>query len=153
MIGNDIVDLLQAAKDSNWQRNGFLDKLFTPEEQFLISSDIHPPMMVWLLWSMKESAYKIDSRETKLRLFAPVKLVCKNLIIHDSNATGNVWCNDRIYYTRSQFNEDYVHTLAAEQEDELDRASVQIMDYHKEYRISNPQSVSHHGRYLALAYL
>lgn len=153
MIGNDIVDLLQAAKDSNWQRNGFLDKLFTAEEQFLISSDIHPPMMVWLLWSMKESAYKIDSRETKLRLFAPVKLVCKNLIVHDSQATGNVWCNDRIYYTRSQFNEDYVHTLAGEQEDDLDRASVQIMDYHQEYRISNPQSVSHHGRYLALAYL
>lgn len=153
MIGNDIVDLLQAAKDSNWQRNGFLDKLFTAEEQFLISSDIHPPMMVWLLWSMKESAYKIDSRETKLRLFAPVKLVCKNLIVHDSQATGNVWCNDRIYYTRSQFNEDYVHTLAGEQEDDLDRASVQIMDYHEEYRISNPQSVSHHGRYLALAYL
>lgn len=153
MIGNDIVDLLQAAKDSNWQRNGFLDKLFTAEEQFLISSDIHPPMMVWLLWSMKESAYKIDSRETKLRLFAPVKLICKNLIIHENHATGNVWCNDRIYYTRSQFNEDYIHTLAGELEDELDRASVQIMDYHREYRISNPQSVSHHGRYLALAYL
>lgn len=153
MIGNDIVDLLQAAKDSNWQRNGFLDKLFTPEEQFLISSDIHPPKMVWLLWSMKESAYKIDSRETKLRLFAPVKLVCKNLIIHDDNATGNVWCSERIYYTKSQFNTDYIHTLASEQEDQLNIASVRIMDYHNEYRISNPQSVSHHGRYLALAYL
>jgi phosphopantetheinyl transferase (holo-ACP synthase) len=153
MIGNDIVDLMQAGKDSNWQRNGFLDKLFTPEEQFLISSDIHPPMMIWLLWSMKESAYKINSRETKLRLFAPVKLVCKNLIIHNNKAAGNVLCDELLYYTQSQISEDYIHTLAADQEDELGRASVKIMDYHKEYRISNPQSVSHHGRYLALAYL
>lgn len=153
MIGNDIVDLLQAAKDSNWQRKGFLDKLFTPEEQFMISSDIHPPLMIWLLWSMKESAYKINSRETKLRLFAPAKLVCNNLIILNKKATGHVTCEDKAYYTSSEINEDYIHTVAAENEGELAHAQVKIMDYHMEYKASNPQSVSHHGRYLALAYL
>ena len=35
MIGNDIVDLKQAAKDSNWQRPRFLDKVFTKHEQDL----------------------------------------------------------------------------------------------------------------------
>ncbi|WP_332368793.1 hypothetical protein [Spirosoma telluris] len=29
MIGNDIVDLTQAKQESNWQRKGFLHKLFT----------------------------------------------------------------------------------------------------------------------------
>ncbi|HKG06801.1 MAG TPA: 4'-phosphopantetheinyl transferase superfamily protein [Pedobacter sp.] len=153
MIGNDIVDLLQAAKDSDWQRKGFLDKLFTSEEQFLISSDIHPPLMVWLLWSMKESAYKINSRETKLRLFAPVKLVCNNLIIHDNKATGNVTYEGRLYYTESEISVNYIHTLAADVPEEIERAKVSIMDFHTDYKSSNPQSVSHHGRYLALAYL
>lgn len=153
MIGNDIVDLLQAAKDSDWQRKGFLDKLFTSEEQFLISSDVHPPLMIWLLWSMKESAYKINSRVTKLRFFAPVKLICNNLIIHNNKATGNVQYDDHLYYTSSEIHPDYIHTLAADRPEELNLAEISIMDYHTGYRKGNPQSVSHHGRYLALAYL
>jgi phosphopantetheinyl transferase (holo-ACP synthase) len=154
MIGNDIVDLVQAATDSNWQRKGFLEKLFTSEEQFLISSDIHPPMMVWLLWSMKESAYKINSRATKLRLFAPVKLVCNNLIVLSNKATGTVHYEDQTYFTASEVHENnYVHTLASDVKQELDAARIEIMDFHTGYKSSNPQSVSHHGRYLALAYL
>ncbi|RZM18358.1 MAG: 4'-phosphopantetheinyl transferase superfamily protein, partial [Pedobacter sp.] len=53
MIGNDIVDLLQASKDSDWNRKGYLDKIFTEEEQFLIASEMHSSLVVWLLWSMK----------------------------------------------------------------------------------------------------
>ena len=33
MVGNDIVDLAEAKKASNWQRPRFLEKLFTPNEQ------------------------------------------------------------------------------------------------------------------------
>ena len=36
MIGNDIVDIAEAKKDSNWQRSRFLDKLFTSKEQQLV---------------------------------------------------------------------------------------------------------------------
>lgn len=154
MIGNDIVDLVQADKDSNWQRKGFLDKLFTTEEQFLISSDIQAPLMVWLLWSMKEAAYKINSRQSKLRLFAPIKLICNNLIVLNDKATGQVFYEEQVYFTTTEIHgHDYVHTLASDQKPELDEARISIMNFQTGYRATNPDSVSHHGRYLALAYL
>lgn len=154
MIGNDIVDLVQAAIDSNWKRKGYLDKIFNNEEQFMISSGICPTLMVWLLWSMKESAYKIYSRETKLREFAPLKLKCNNLIIHDDKATGNVFYEDEVYYTESFFDKNYVHTIASTKQEELEKVEIKITDQAPpDYKITNPNSVSHHGAYLALVYL
>jgi hypothetical protein len=38
VIGNDIVDLALARKESNWKRPGYLNKIFTTKEQLLISS-------------------------------------------------------------------------------------------------------------------
>ena len=59
MIGNDIVDLALAKKESNWKRNRFLDKIFTQKEQLLIANAINPEIMIWNLWTRKEAAYKI----------------------------------------------------------------------------------------------
>mgnify|MGYP003583470498 CR=1 FL=1 len=42
MIGNDIVDLVLAKKESNWKRNRFLDKIFTIKEQVLIVDAENP---------------------------------------------------------------------------------------------------------------
>ncbi|MHA4894959.1 4'-phosphopantetheinyl transferase family protein [Pedobacter sp. PWIIR3] len=153
MIGNDIVDLQQAAHESNWKRPGYLDKLFTTEEQFLISSAIQPEIMVWLLWTMKESAYKIESRSNKLREFAPVRLVCNNLIIHENNATGNVTYGDQIYFTNSVILDEYIHTIAAFTSEELYMVRIAITTpVNDNFRVTNPSSISHHGKYLALAY-
>ena len=69
MIGNDIVDLKQAAKDSSWKRPRFLDKIFTPREQQLIWSAKDQDQMVWLLWSMKEAAYKVNVQQFGKRFF------------------------------------------------------------------------------------
>jgi phosphopantetheinyl transferase (holo-ACP synthase) len=153
MIGNDIVDLAQAKEDSNWKRPGYLEKLFTTEEQFLISSNIQPESMIWLLWTMKESAYKISSRRSKLREFAPVKLCCNNLIIHDNTATGNVTYNQQLYFTSSIIEEFYIHTIAATNLEELGLVTMEIIETENHrLRINNPDSVSHHGRFIAFAY-
>jgi phosphopantetheinyl transferase (holo-ACP synthase) len=153
MIGNDIVDLAQAEEDSNWKRPGYLEKLFTTEEQFLISSNIQPESMIWLLWTMKESAYKISSRRSKLREFAPVKLCCNNLIIHENTATGNVTYNQQLYFTSSIIEEFYIHTIAATTLEELGLVTMEIIETENhQLRINNPDSVSHHGRFIAFAY-
>lgn len=153
MIGIDIVDLAQAEQDSNWKRPGYLDKLFTSEEQFMIASDIQPNIMVWLLWTMKESAYKIESGKNKLREFAPVKLLCSNLIIYDDIATGNVTYGDHLYFTKSMILQNYIHTIAAPTKEILESIRIEIStNSGQEYRLNNPASVSHHGRFLALAY-
>ncbi|MGY4384402.1 phosphopantetheinyl transferase (holo-ACP synthase) [Pedobacter sp. UYP24] len=153
MIGNDIVDLQQAEQDSNWKRPGYLDKLFTSEEQFLIASAVHPDVMVWLLWTMKESTYKIESKTNKLHEFAPVKLICNNLIIHEDTATGNVTYGNQVYFTKSILLTEYIHTIAGLTSEELDAVRIAITTpIIENYRINNPSSISHHGKYLALAY-
>ncbi|WP_034060514.1 4'-phosphopantetheinyl transferase family protein [Lacinutrix jangbogonensis] len=108
MIGNDIVDLQQAAKDSNWQRPRFLDKVFTKEEQKLISNSEDKHQMVWLLWSMKEAAYKVNVQQFEKRFFNPKRLVCKLF----SFEKGMVSIDNESYFTSSEITEDYVYTVA-----------------------------------------
>jgi phosphopantetheinyl transferase (holo-ACP synthase) len=152
MIGVDIVDLQQARLDSNWRRKGYLDKLFTATEQSLIAAAPDADQMVWLLWTMKESAYKIDSRKTGLRSFAPVKLVCSEVVIDGANATGMVSYRTERYYTHSELHQDYIRTIASGTPAALQNAEVKITGLYPDYKSSNPQCVSHHGRYLALAF-
>ena len=76
MIGNDVIDIIQSRYESNWQRKGFLQKIFTTDEQLLINKALNTEIIVWVLWSMKEAAYKIYNRQTKTRAYIPQKLVC-----------------------------------------------------------------------------
>lgn len=62
MIGNDVIDILQTRRESNWRRRGFIAKLFNDEEQLLIEKSTDPESMLWILWSMKEAAYKVYNR-------------------------------------------------------------------------------------------
>jgi phosphopantetheinyl transferase (holo-ACP synthase) len=156
MIGNDLVDLQQADKDSNWGRKGFIEKVFTASEQFLINSATQPAQMVWLLWSMKEAAYKIHTRDSKMRSFAPTSIQCNNLVLHEHTASGVVFYEGDVYYTQTEINSNYIHTLAAQQLEHLPQIEVVIEQYDPSntgYRLKNPNCVSHHGRYLALVFI
>ncbi|MDP5081081.1 MAG: 4'-phosphopantetheinyl transferase superfamily protein [Winogradskyella sp.] len=77
MIGNDIVDLAEAKRMSNWQRPGFLEKLFTPQEQQLIQNSEQQFLMVWRLWSMKEAAYKLYTQLHPSRFYNPKQFHCE----------------------------------------------------------------------------
>ncbi|MDG5491005.1 4'-phosphopantetheinyl transferase superfamily protein [Psychroserpens sp. SPM9] len=106
MIGNDIVDLKHSA--SNWKRQRFLDKVFTKKEQFLVLSSENQHQMFWLLWSMKEAAYKVYVQQFGERFFNPKRLVCALI----SEAKGIVSINNIKYVTISEITEDYVYTIA-----------------------------------------
>lgn len=108
MIGNDLVDLKLAAKQSNWQRKGFLDKLFTSKEQEYILNSSDSFKTVWLLWSMKESAYKAYLQIHGDRFFAPKNLAC-HLI---SKNKGTVLINNELFYTKSEIGEGFIYTVA-----------------------------------------
>lgn len=108
MIGNDIVDLKQAAKDSNWNRSRFLDKVFTTHEQTIISSSVDHHQMVWLLWSMKEAAYKAYVREYKHVFFNPKRLECHLGL----NNEGVVNVDEKRYVTNSVLTSEYIHSTA-----------------------------------------
>ncbi len=78
MIGNDIVDVRQARQESNWRRPRYLEKIFTREEQQRIEAAEAPDLMVWLLWSCKEAAYKRWASQTSQRSFIPKKIAVRD---------------------------------------------------------------------------
>ena len=156
MIGNDIVDLETAQRESNWKRNHFLDKIFTPEEQLLIMNSEAPELMVWNLWSRKEAAYKIYNRDTKIRGYFPTKLIC----FYKTANLGTVSINNCLYYTQTTITKSYIHTVAVSQKEDLNKI-IQLDNntkIHKDQRIPYmidpitnskiPVSISHHGRFI-----
>ena len=154
MLGNDIVDLDLAKIQSNWRRKNYLDKIFTAEEQLLISSAKRPDEMVWLLWSMKESAYKIYNRKTGTRNFAPKSLNCR-VYASVSEIKGRVSIDNDTYFTKSDIQLQYIHTIAAPVYNRLEEIKVAIYElpnHPRDYKSTKPGSVSHHGQYLALVY-
>jgi len=108
MIGNDIVDLLKASNDSNWQRPRFLDKVFTEAEQQMILNAKDQSQMVWLLWSMKEAAYKVYVQQFGKRFFNPKRLVCK---LYPKNK-GTVNVEFVKYKTYSLIDKNFIHSIA-----------------------------------------
>lgn len=109
MIGNDVVDLALARKESNWRRSGYLQKIFTVNEQLLIESSSDPELLVWEFWSRKEAAYKIYNRETGIRAFIPKELEC----FSRDNSEDFVLCKGNYYFTRTVLQNDCLHSIAA----------------------------------------
>ena len=115
MIGNDIVDFNTSALQSNWQRRGFMDKLFSEKEQNLILNSEFPERELWLLWAMKESTYKAHQRRFKLpRSFNPKQFICEIITEDNSSAIGKVQIGDFSYNSQTDIGEDYLHCIASQ---------------------------------------
>lgn len=155
MIGNDIVDLVLAKKESNWRRKGFLDKIFTPKEQLLISNMVDPEVMVWNLWTRKEAAYKIYNRETGVRGYFPLQLEC----FYENSISGTVCIKGKTYFTKTEISEDSIHTIAVLNIANFDSikavAATEIISKIHEIpfvtdsfsKTKKAVSISHHGRF------
>lgn len=161
MIGNDVIDIVQSRLESNWKRQGVLEKIFTKEEQLYISQAVNPEMMFWIFWSMKEAAYKIYNRQTKIRAYIPHKLLCCLEYISEDqcNAAGKVSCCGNTYFTKTLLNDNCIHTIALtnrQQWDsvrEIERNNIFKDQYGLPYLSSFTQhdphhlSISNHGRF------
>lgn len=112
MIGNDIVDLALAKAESDWRRPRFLDKIFTPKEQRYIYESPQPDKIVWLFWSMKESAYKLHVQLYKKRFYSPKKFTCSLLNLNEKESYGRVVSDDFACYTQSEISDLYVYTIS-----------------------------------------
>ena len=176
MIGNDIIDLKLAKKESNYWRVGFLEKQFSLNEQALIQSTSNPFLLVWRLWSMKEAAYKVYTQQNEKRFFAPKKFYCQI----SSDLNGFVYYKKKVFFTSTNLNHKYIFTFASQNkntkafseivdphfldetiknklEDETDFSSKYIIKkkskngvpqyYHKNNILTKSCSISHHGNY------
>lgn len=161
MIGNDVVDIIAARAENNWQRPGFLQKLFTAYEQRIILSCNDPEIMVWTLWSMKEAAYKIYNRETGTRAFIPHLIECS---LNTLDYSGLACIYDKYYYTKTTIEDLIIDTVAvvdlhyfaqvkAVEIDRVlkDKAGLPYIALPQSFPI--PVSVSNHGRCTKAVYL
>ena len=155
MIGNDVIDLAVARKENNWRRPGFLSKIFTRSEQFLIKDSTDPEFLVWNLWSRKEAAYKIYNRETGIRAFIPLELEC----FYTNDKEGTVYCRGHKYNTKTYQEKDFLHTIALTEVSNFDLIipvdkkqiiikvnSIPFVEATNSKELK-PISISHHGRY------
>ncbi len=155
MIGNDIIDLDQARADSNWKRKGFLDKIFTENEQQLIFSADNQELMVWNLWSRKEAAYKIYNRQSKERFYIPRRLECSSVFSEKNHFFGQVNIERKMYFTRTSIHGSKIYTEAVTNLNYFQRiTAIAIEDVYKDnygipfaYGTNNPVSRTHHGRF------
>jgi len=117
VIGNDIIDLNLARKQSNWQRRGFLQKIFINEERDSILNAKDPELNVWLLWSMKEAVYKAVQRKYNLeRFYNPKRFVCEQVEINSGKARGVVCFDAEVFEINSILFSDMIHTCTANTE-------------------------------------
>jgi len=157
MIGNDVVDLDLAHTESNWQRKGYLDKIFLAHEQDYILNSQRPEISIWLLWSMKEAAYKIYNRLTLKRSFIPLRLNCSDIEMNGCECIGKVTCDENIFFTKTAVFADHIHTIAVVRPQDFQKVSqieesIEIKKRNGIPYISGNDisavSVSHHGKFL-----
>ena len=181
-IGNDIVDLQLAEKQSNWQRKGFLEKQFTINEQIEIQNSENPFLKVWQFWSMKEASYKCYAQKVEKRFFSPQKFECS---LNQDNE-GVVTFEEHNFFSTTFFSTFYIYTIAKENQEEIkifsSICSSKMVDrelksklseetgkpfeeikkrktligaplyYHKKKLLTNSCTISHHGNYAAFAF-
>lgn len=180
LIGNDLVDLNQAQLESNWRRSGYLAKIYTPEEQELILQSRVPDCMLWLLWTMKEAAYKIVNRHTGIRSYSPLSFVCADVATDELQASGCVIHSQRKFFIQSTVNHQFIHSTAVSMPEDFSALTPLYLKNNSFYQekfnslylgyqllktksglpelIHTPTgnrhavSVSHHGEHLAIIY-
>ncbi len=152
MIGNDVVDLALSRIESNWQRYGISNKIFTRNEQELIDSATDSETMYWTFWSRKEAVYKIIARAQNIRKFIPLQIECQTI-----DAMSIVIYNNVNYYVNTKIEYDLIHSVAVAKYYDLQNV-IELKDcceITKEgvypFAICNgivyPISVSHHGEF------
>ena len=159
MIGNDVIDLDIATRQSNWSRKGYLDKIFTNLEQEFISKSSNPDETVWNLWSRKEAVYKIILQKGGKQGYYPLKMECLNI---DCNA-GIVVFENQFYHTKTYLSKEYIHTVAIENRANFIKIKwdansnfIQKINnipfFVKDNKIY-PASKSHHGKFEKIVWL
>jgi phosphopantetheinyl transferase (holo-ACP synthase) len=69
-IGNDIVDLSRRGARDKAKDERFVRRVCTDSEAAWIQSDRDPDRTLWMIWTAKEAAFKISSRQNGRAVFA-----------------------------------------------------------------------------------
>jgi phosphopantetheinyl transferase (holo-ACP synthase) len=159
VIGNDIVDLALAKKESNWKRKGYLDKIFTVSEQLLIQKFTNQELAIWNLWSRKEAVYKIILQKGGIRGYYPIKIECLDLNLEN----GKVQFENQIFYTKTTVKNKSVYSIAVQNLNDFENIKT-IDNSHLFFKVDGIPFISinnevknvsktHHGNFEIIVYL
>jgi phosphopantetheinyl transferase (holo-ACP synthase) len=108
MIGNDVVDLVDADSRIAGHHPRFDARVFAPSERALIAAGPDGEHLRWLLWAAKESAYKAARRVDAGTVFSPthfvVRLASERHAIVDASA--------RTFDVDLDVAQEHVHAIA-----------------------------------------
>ncbi|TBW29206.1 4'-phosphopantetheinyl transferase superfamily protein [Gramella sp. KN1008] len=113
MIGNDIIDLRLSLSEKKSENQRFMAKVFTDEEKGFIRASDDPETILWLLWSMKEAAYKAHQRNYGLpRTLNPQSFSCT---VNPFENMGKVYTGSKNYNVEFEVNSDYIYSQTSTQ--------------------------------------
>ena len=124
MVGNDIIDINETRRASNWERPRFMQKIFTLKEQSIIAASSDSFTTVWHLWSMKESAYKAFIQAGGNRFFNPTKIECSL----DSSENGQAEIGTTILKTNTSIHSHYIFSTATVENSDIDTRVFQLTE-------------------------
>lgn len=161
MIGNDVVDLATAKRESNWKRKGFLSKQFTTYEQILIQKASNQDEMVWILWSLKESTYKAYQRINYNRGFYPIKIKIQSFELFDNEYFTTISLFDKAFYGKTHIENEMIHSIVLLSNLDFKNVTNYTTNTILKDKNSlpfcsitqNPLSISHHGGFKKIVQL
>lgn len=110
MIGNDLIAIENAFSNSRLHNLRFRKKVFTTSEEKVIDAAENRELAFWILWSMKEAAYKAHQRllnlEPKLNPFA------FNCVPNQNFSEGRVVVGSDNYFTKTFISKNHIHSIA-----------------------------------------
>jgi phosphopantetheinyl transferase (holo-ACP synthase) len=131
--GNDIVALGSINKQRTCEPR-FYSKILSVSEQVLYQQSEFTALpfehYVWLLWSVKESAFKYFKRNNQQLIFSPVKvnIVTINELLHQ-HYSGEVHFNSDKLFFNSAITSDWISTVVNNTDDFEDvYTEVQVID-------------------------
>lgn len=184
MLGNDVVDLREAARP---RHPGFDARVFGAEERRRIQA---APGLRWAFWAAKEAAYKRARRADPGVVFSPVRFE----VTIGADGRGRVRHAGKAWAVRVERSAERIHAVAADTADGTERARAGVASlrdgadpsaavrrlalrelapalgvapdalrierrervpwlYVEDGRPAMPLSLSHHGRFIAWAWL
>ncbi len=124
-VGNDVVDLAAPGNRGKSADGRFRGRVFTVDEQALISGATQPDTMLWALWAAKEAAFKAVSRGDPAVCSIPrqyrVFLETEDTSGTNARLAGKVSTPRGDLALRVVLTADWVHALAAESEEAIGR--------------------------------
>ncbi len=93
IVGNDIIDLNLSVVANKADDLRFVKRICSPDEEDLLAVAEDQQLLLWYIWSAKESAYKIAKKYCCATVFSPQQFIVNRIssaIRSDTEASGEV---------------------------------------------------------------